>query len=387
VPHPNQSSTGTVYTGGSVPPPEPLTPEPSRDSRVIAVWDVPDSPGPIVRPLPASAPAATLNETPRRSPVKIIVAAVVAAWIVIAAVVLVVNLSDRPARASVPDVAGVSQDDAQTRLLSAGLKLGEVRFEDSTAVPPNMIIRTEPPAKQKVASGTRVTLVLARAVGDPSSTVALPDVANKSRDDAIAGLSAVGLTAGEEAYEESGTVAEGLVIRTEPPANSQVPQGSSVKLVLASKPGHQPPVTQPCTVPDVAHKPRDHAVSDLDHAKVPYQIKKEESHDVAAGTVIRTDPGAGRYDPCRKVTVYVSQGQPIHVPNVIGRGEDYARDTITGEKLKVSVKYDNYCGPSATKDAVVTAQNPHGGSTAHEGDTVSITLPKYTGVCPSRAAP
>ena len=51
--------------------------------------------------------------------------------------------------------------------------------------------------------------------------------------------------------------------------------------------------------------------------------------------------------------------------------------------LKASVKYDNYCGPNENKDAVVTSQNPHGGSSAHDGDTVTITIPKYTGVCAS----
>jgi beta-lactam-binding protein with PASTA domain len=281
----------------------------------------------------------------------------------------------------VPNVAGVSQDDATTKLVAAKLEVGEIIFEDSTDVPANMIIRTEPAADKRVDEGTRVKLVLARTPG--TALVTLPDLANKTQDDATAGLTAVGLTAGEIITEESSTVGEGLVIRTEPAANTQVPSGATVKLILARKPGTQPQQAQPCHVPDVAHQPRDHAEQAMKNAGVPYQVKKEESAHVAVGTVIKTDPGAGRLEQCRRVTIVVSQGVPIHVPNVIGDPEGYAKQQITDARLKASVKYNNYCGASEDKEAVVTAQNPGGGSTAHEGDTVTITIPKYTGTCAS----
>jgi len=157
-----------------------------------------------------------------------------------------------------------------------------------------------------------------------------------------------------------------------------------VKLILAKKPGTTPQQAQPCTVPDVAHQARDYAETQMKNAGVPYQVKKEESDHVAVGTVIRTDPGAGRLEQCRRVTIVVSQGVPIHVPDVMGDPEGYAKQQITDARLKPSVKYSNYCGASEDKEAVVTTQSPGGGSTAHEGDTVTITIPKYTGPCPSK---
>jgi serine/threonine-protein kinase len=345
------------------------------------VWDVAESPhGQVNASSAAPAPA----PPPRRSPVRLIVAAVCAVWIVIAAVVVLMNLPDRNTRTNVPDLAGSSQDDAASRLRQAKLAVGSIIYEDSTTVSPGMIIRTEPPANRRVAPGTKVTLVLAQQAGN-AGTLALPDVTNKTRDDAVAGLTAVGLTAGEVTYEESSTVAEGLVLRTDPVANTQVPPGSTVNLVLAKKRDTQTTNPQPCTVPDVAHRPREYAVSELEKAKVRYEIRREESHTVDAGTVIRTDPGAGRVDPCRTVVVYVSKGAPTHVPGVIGMSESEARDAITAAGLKASVKYDNYCGASETRPTRVTAQSPGGGSTAYPGDTVTITIPKYTGTCPSKS--
>jgi beta-lactam-binding protein with PASTA domain len=395
VPGPAQSNTGTIYTGGGghvLPPPAPVAPV-DRDSRVIPVWNPADIQRPAARPTgptgPAPAPAANVNQRPPRSPVKMVVAAIVAVWIVIAAVVVLLSLPDGGSKAQVPNLAGVSQTDATTRLESAGLKVGEIQYQKTADVAPGTIIRTDPPADRKVKPGTRVKLMVAQAPDGPGGgeTLALPDVANKTAEDAIAGLTAAGLTPGEVTYEPSSTVAEGMVIRTDPAASTQVPKGTVVKIIVATKPDQQQQNTPPCTVPDLAHKAREYAESELGKAKIRYEVKKEESHSVDPGVVIRTDPAAGHYDPCRKVTVYVSKGPPIHVPNVVGMGEGLAVSEIQGVGLKASIKRDNYCGPSETKEEEVTSQSPSGGSTAYAGDTVTITIPKYTGACASAKTP
>jgi beta-lactam-binding protein with PASTA domain len=387
VPGSAQGNTGTVYTGGHVlPPPEPLAPG-DRDSRVIPVWNPADIQRPVATPMnptgPAPAPAASLNQRPRRSPMKMIVAAITAVWIVIAGVVILLSLPDGD-KAKVPNLAGVSQTDATNKLESAGLKVGEVQFQETADVSPGTIIRTDPAAERKVKPGTRVKLVVAQApTSTEGETLALPDMANKTAEAAIAALTAAGLTPGEVTYEASSSVSEGMVIRTEPAASTQVAKGTTVKIFVATKPGQQQQGTPPCTVPDLAHKAREYAESELGKAKIRYEVKREESHSVNPGVVIRTDPAAGHYDPCRKVTVYVSKGPPIHVPNVVGMGEQLAISEIQGPGLKASVKRDNYCGPTETKEEEVTAQSPSGGSTAYAGDTVTITIPKYTGACAS----
>jgi beta-lactam-binding protein with PASTA domain len=294
-----------------------------------------------------------------------IVAAVTAVWIVIALVVIALNLPGDD-KSQVPNLAGASQTDAATKLRAAGLKVGEVAYEESTTAAPDTILRTEPAANRKVKPGTRVKIWLAQAPAPPAARrLALPDVTNKSSDDAIDGLTAAGLTPGEVTYEPSSPVGEGLVIRTEPAANTQVPKGTVVKIVVATKPGQQPPTAQPCTVPDLAHKAREYAESELGKAKIRYEIKQEESDLGGAG---HGHPDGSRPGPPRPVP----QGHRVRLLGSAdqgarpqGRRRELRPQQVTDLGLKLSVKYDSYCGATQTKDEVVASQSPSAGSTAH----------------------
>jgi beta-lactam-binding protein with PASTA domain len=387
------SITGTVYARGHVPP-MPDTGPPvdlveRGDSRVIPLWDVPLDDGPRgghhPAPHPAPRPGPAGDRGRRTTPLQLVVGVIVGLLIVAAGAFGVFTLQNGAPRVAVPDVAGASRADATTRLRTSGLKIGEVTYEDSSTVAADLIIRTDPPGDRRVRKGTTVKLVLARAV-DAAAKVAVPDVTNKTRDDAVAGLQAAGLTVGEVLLEDSTTVPAGTVIRTEPPANSQATKDTPVKLIVANRPGSESTAgPSSCDVPDVTHKTRDEAVSALQHAKLRYEIKKEESAHVRPGTVIRTDPPAGHYNSaCRTVTVVVSQGVAITVPNVVGMSESEARSTLEADNLVAAVSFRNYCAPARGGDAV-EAQNPRAGATAHEGDTVTITVPRYTGACPSPA--
>jgi hypothetical protein len=369
--------TGTVYTSGNVlRSPEPLAPV-NRDDRVIPVWDVAEAPRPAATPVPTESSTGSLNRRPGRHSVKTVVAAGIAIWIVIAAVVILVNLPGGSTKARVPDLAGASQADAATRLKAAGLRMGEVSHEVSTTVADNMIIRTDPPANRKVSSDTPVKLVLARQV-DPKVMVVVPNVANKNHNDAIAILTSAELTPGEVIREKSDSVTNGTVIRTEPTADSQVPKGTSVKIVLATNDPTSSPTVRTCTVPDVVSQPQVDAESVLKKANLTYNVKKELSTSVQKGTVIRTDPGAGRYDRCGTVTVYVSLGGPCQdgPPNVLGLTEADAKAKMAESGCKVGVIYDKYC-PPPIKAEVVTAQRPS------PGGTFIITIPRRKDVCPS----
>jgi beta-lactam-binding protein with PASTA domain len=374
------STTGNLYVHGHVPqvahagPPVDVVQR--GDSRVIPIWDEPPAPP---RPRPVDD-----NRGRRTSPLQLLVGIIVGILIVAAAGYGIYALGhDRTPKVAVPDLAGASRDDATSQLRSAGLKVGEVTFENSTTVAPGTIIRTEPPADRQVRKGTTVRLVLAQAV-DPSAQVAVPELANKTKDDAVAALQAAGFTVGEIVNEESGTVSAGSVIRTEPPANSQVAKGTMVKLIVATK-ANTTAGPSSCDVPDVVHKTQEDAVSALQHARLRFEIKKESSASVQSGTVIRTDPAAGHYNSaCRTVTVVVSLGPPVEVPNVVGLSEADARSELESAGLNAAVTFENYCAPARGSD-LVKAQNPRAGATVDKGSTVTITVPRYTGPCPSPA--
>jgi beta-lactam-binding protein with PASTA domain len=352
----------------------PADPYDRRESRVIPIWEVP--PAPLPQPMPQPQPTGRTRTTP----VQLIAGIIIGLLIVAAGAYFALDLPGRNGRVSVPDLAGKHHDDASIELLDAGLRNGGVVYEASDTVEPERVIRTDPPGNRRVPKGTRVKLVLAKP-SDPTKAVTLPDVANRTKDDATAALVAMNLKVGEPGYEESATVAEGSVIRTEPAAGSQVNPTSTVKLILSTgKGGDQG--GQTCQVPDVVNKSREDAVNAVQRAGLRTDVRKEDSASVRPGTVIRTDPPAGRHEgnSCRTVTIVVSQGVPFDAPDVVGMTEAQAKSTLESESLVPAVNFRDYCD-TTERSALVTAQNPRGGTQVHVGDTVTITVPRYTGIC------
>src|SRR5262249_2076794 len=146
-------------------------------------------------------------------------------------------------------------------------------------------------------------------------------------------LVAVGLKAGDVTYEQSTTVSSDLVIRTDPPASQRVPRGTAVKLILARQQSTDP--TPHCQVPDVAGRSKDYATSELEEWEVKVGGVRYEQSDLDAGTVIRTDPGAGEYaGACRSVTLVLPGAS---VPDVTGMTESDARSALQSAGFTVRV--------------------------------------------------
>ena len=71
-------------------------------------------------------------------------------------------------QATVPDVTGMTQADAQAALTAEDLLLGTVTTEPSTSVSAGLVISQDPPADTKVATGTAVNIVVSS--GSPTPT-------------------------------------------------------------------------------------------------------------------------------------------------------------------------------------------------------------------------
>jgi beta-lactam-binding protein with PASTA domain len=90
------------------------------------------------------------------------------------------------------------------------------------------VIRTEPVAETSVDDGSAVTVVVSS--GPPPLVV--PKVAGLKSDDAITRLEQVGL-ASTITQQTSSEVRSRIVIRTEPPAGSEVDRGDAVEIVVS----------------------------------------------------------------------------------------------------------------------------------------------------------
>ena len=132
----------------------------------------------------------------------------------------------------VPNVEGQTLEDAQRILGSAGFQTGDAPvFEVNGQIAENRVIRTDPPANERVEQDTVITLV----VSSGPDQQAMPSIViGQTVDAARAFLEAPPYNFRVTVTErETAGVNAGLVIETNPPANTLVDVGGQVTLVVS----------------------------------------------------------------------------------------------------------------------------------------------------------
>jgi hypothetical protein len=133
--------------------------------------------------------------------------------------------------------------------------------------------------------------------------VKVPDVSDRTVDQAKAELAAVGLGVDQELTEPHTDIEEDLVTRSEPGANTRVEWGSEVTLYISTG---KPLVL----VPNVEKQSLDEASAKLTAEGLRVgQVIEETQREVERGQVIRSDPIVGtEIEWGSEVTLYVSRG-------------------------------------------------------------------------------
>ena len=139
-------------------------------------------------------------------------------------------ISKGVAPVSVPNVAGMTQANAESAITGLGLSVGTVTQANHTGIPAGSVISQDPAALTSVAPGTPVDLVVSLG----PVMVPVPDVVRNEQADAEAAILAADLTVGAITTEPSDLIAAGYVISQEPEAAESAPEGSAVNLVVAS---------------------------------------------------------------------------------------------------------------------------------------------------------
>lgn len=205
-----------------------------------------------------------------------------------------VTFSAGPDTVAVPDLSGMTEDEARAELEGANLTLGDVSQANSKGVEKDHVIKSDPGDGQAVSEGSAVDIVTS------TGQVDLPNLVGMTEDKAketIAGLNLSSETSTEESDKKAGTV-----IRQSPQAGS-VPQRSGVSIVIAKE--KAPEMT---TVPNVVGQTAADAQAAITGASLNPQISFEPSDDVPNGTVISQDPEGGEAEVSSNVTVVVSSG-------------------------------------------------------------------------------
>jgi eukaryotic-like serine/threonine-protein kinase len=139
-----------------------------------------------------------------------------------------VNLvvSGGPAPRAVPDVAGLTLDEATAGITGARL-VPAPREEFSNDVEAGRIVGSDPPPGTEVAVNTTITIVVSRG----PDLVVIPNIAGMTSDAAAAALANAGLVG-----ELANTTLGGTVIATDPLIGTQVLRGSTVIVTLGAPP-------------------------------------------------------------------------------------------------------------------------------------------------------
>lgn len=125
-------------------------------------------------------------------------------------------------------VIGDSVGDAVRDLEAMGLRVDTLEFEDPVQ-PAGQVIDQNPVAGSEITPGTRVILFVSKG----PAVEQIPDLENRPFLAAMNIISQLGWLA-STSEEASETIPAGLVIRTEPPAQSKLSPGSRVEIVISS---------------------------------------------------------------------------------------------------------------------------------------------------------
>lgn len=148
-----------------------------------------------------------------------------------------------PEMVRVPDVVGLTVEDAQQRLREQRLRLGKETEVFSDEYPAGVIISQDPVANTR----TRVNRTVWVRISKGPELVEVPDVIGVTRRQAEALLVQQGLKSNVRGYEFSEKIPQDSVIEQSPAAGGYLERGGTVDLILSQG---APPPTQ-LTVPDV----------------------------------------------------------------------------------------------------------------------------------------
>jgi serine/threonine-protein kinase len=244
---------------------------------------------------------------------------------------------------AVPDLVDSTDQEAREALLAAGLTFLEApRRADET--PEGTVIDQDPDAGTQVDEGSDVRVT----VSSGPAAVAVPDVTGQSESQARDTIAAAELRAGDSTEEPSGEVAEGDVIRTEPPAAASVPPGTVVTIFVS---------TGQTVLEDVTGRNVLEAQAALIRAGYEVVVVDQETADAAPETVIAQDPPPGDVEPGATVTITVAQAPPSPAPT-----EEPSPSPSEGEGDGEGEESPSPSGSSSSSTAANQQQDEGGGN-------------------------
>lgn len=228
--------------------------------------------------------------------------------------------------------------------------------------------------KKKIIIGSVIGVIIAIVLGIVAAntlfvkTVLVPDLANKTVEEATAEVQKLGLTLEVEKEVYSAEVEEGKIVTQNPSKGTESKEGRVVKVTVSKG-------VQNVPIPDVKGMKESEAVAALEKAKlVVGEIKREYNNEYEPNMVYAVDPQVGvNVAEGTKVTLWVSKGRDtVTVPGLIGLNEADARSRL--ESYGLSVGNVTRSENNFYAEGTVTDQSIREGTETDRGSTVDIVV-------------
>lgn len=258
------------------------------------------------------------------------------------------RLSPFGAALSTPTPGAIAAVASATREASPTLAISTVTVAPTLPIA-STVTRTATPTVTPSSPTPTATVAPARtATVAPTPTITLvvvPDFSGMTLAAARAAGSRVGLAVEQVEARSSSSVPSGQVIEQSAPPGSRVARGLTIGLVISRGPAR-------VDIPSVIGQPYDAAAARLTDLGLVVERSAATSRTVAAGVVIDQLPAAGATATVGStVTLVVSSGDLVVMPNVVGLPRDQAVSTLQGAGFVVG-------SVNGQSRAEILAQNP-----------------------------
>jgi len=260
-----------------------------------------------------------------------------------------------PTLVEIPDLTGSDQAEALSNLQALGFKVG-IENSANPTVPSGAVIKTQPPANTVTSPDTLVTIIV--SVGPEAFPI--PYIIDLETARGVYIIEQNGFVVGQKLEVNDDNIPRGFIISQNPIAGTKMSPGSNVDLVISKGPSL-------IEISNLSRKSLVDAIQILETLGLEYEFIEEYSEDVSVGLVSKTIPEAGEIvTPDQVITIIVSLGIKIEVPEVEGLSYQEALDILEEAGLLATIKGDS--------NGRIVKQIPRGGEFADPETPIELTF-------------
>ena len=274
---------------------------------------------------------------------------------------------DKSGKVTVPDVRGMSEEDAKALLNKKGLGIQVVTRKESKKYKAGKISKQTPEAGEKVSKHTKIEVVVSS--GLVGSKKAIPDVSGRSETEAQNELEEAGFKV-TSSFQYDDSVESGKVISTTPEAGTKAEKGSTVTMLVSQGSNKK-------TVPDVRGMADATAQSTIkSYGFNVGTVTYDYSDSVEKGMVISqtVEPGT-KASAGTSISITVSNGpkpeEKIEVQSFVGQQESALKSWASSKGLYTNISDSQY-SDSYAKGCIIS-MTPSSG-TVSKGGTISYVI-------------